>query len=308
MYWTFSRKNVYKTLNLNCESSAGLKFKVIFNFLFMPFISYTNASLIFSRSNKNVSMWINNILLLVRPIASTWIMGRPIASTRIMGRPIASTRIMGRPMISCKTIKVIGSAPPGCTQEEQRSIGSVRRKLRRRRRKWYAWVNHEFNYLTVDVTFLPINQAAISRMTHQPVVYVALDENLSAELFPEWEVYGVVVCFIWWRSCGDRNIHFGSHRPIWPRSDCIWFARKMTIISEGIAPQCPASSISLHVTVSLESVGLGSTIRINLINARDQSRIFTEESLTRVSCWMLGWTRAQGNALTYRVTDVSERR
>ena len=233
-------------------------------------------------------MWMNNILLLIRPIAST--------------------RIMGRPMISCKTIKVIGGAPPECTQVEQRSIGSVRRKLRRRRRKWYAWVNHEFNYLTVDVTFLPINQAAISRMTHQPVVYVALDENLSAELFPEWEVYGVVVCFIWWRSCGDRNIHFGSHRPIWPRSDCIWFARKMTIISEGIAPQCPASSISLHVTVSLESVGLGSTIRINLINARDQCRIFTEESLTRVSCWMLGWTRVQGNALTYRVTDVSERR
>ena len=141
-------------------------------------------------------MWMNNILLLIRPIAST--------------------RIMGRPMISCKTIKVIGGAPPECTQVEQRSIGSVRRKLRWRRRKWYAWVNHEFNYLTVDVTFLPINQAAISRMTHQPVVYVALDENLSAELFPEWEVYGVVVCFIWWRSCGDRNIHFGSHRPwVW---------------------------------------------------------------------------------------------
>ena len=53
-----------------------------------------------------------------------------------------------------------------------------------------------FNDRAVDVTVLPIHQAAISRMTHQPVVYVALDEDLSAEFFPEWEVHSVVVCFI----------------------------------------------------------------------------------------------------------------
>ena len=46
---------------------------------------------------------------------------------------------------------------------------------------------HEFGDPTVDVTFLQINQAASCRMTHQPVVYAALDEDLSAELFPESE-------------------------------------------------------------------------------------------------------------------------
>ena len=59
-----------------------------------------------------------------------------------------------------------------------------------------TWVNHVIDDRTVDITFLPINQAATSRITHQPVVYVALDEDLSAELFPESEVHGVVVCFI----------------------------------------------------------------------------------------------------------------
>ena len=44
---------------------------------------------------------------------------------------------------------------------------------------------HVFGDRTVDVTFLQINQAASYQMTHQPVVYAALDEDLSAELFPE---------------------------------------------------------------------------------------------------------------------------
>ena len=46
---------------------------------------------------------------------------------------------------------------------------------------------HVFGDRTVDVTFLQINQATSYRMTHQPVVYAALDEDLSAELFPESE-------------------------------------------------------------------------------------------------------------------------
>ena len=60
----------------------------------------------------------------------------------------------------------------------------------------FARVSHVFNDHTVDVTILPIYQAAISRITHQPVVCVALDEDLSTEFFPEREVHGVVFCLI----------------------------------------------------------------------------------------------------------------
>ena len=127
-------------------------------------------------SNKNVAMCINNIFLLV------W--------------PIFSEGIMGRPIISCVTVKIVIKATRVLTHVEQRSIPilSVRWKLRGDH--FVTWVNHVIDDRTVDITFLPINQATISRMTHQPVVYVALDEHLSAELFPEWEVHGVVVCFI----------------------------------------------------------------------------------------------------------------
>ena len=71
---------------------------------------------------------------------------------------------------------------------------------------------HVFGDRTVDVTFLQINQAASYRMTHQPVVYAALDEDLSAELFPESEDFysvsfngGVV----------EIRKHLIRSRPIW---------------------------------------------------------------------------------------------
>ena len=125
-------------------------------------------------SNKNVAMWINNIFLLVGFICSQ--------------------RIMDRPVSPCVTVKIVIKAIKELTQREQRSIQILLVRWELRRDHPVSWVSHVFDDCTVDITFLPINQAAISRMTHQPVVYVALDEDLSAELFPEWEVHGVVVC------------------------------------------------------------------------------------------------------------------
>ena len=58
---------------------------------------------------------------------------------------------------------------------------------------------HVFGDRTVDVTFLQINQAASYRMTHQPVVYAALDEDLSTELFPESEDLSVHLTEELWR-------------------------------------------------------------------------------------------------------------
>ena len=127
-------------------------------------------------SNKNVAMWINNIFLLVGTICSQ--------------------RIMDRPVFPCVTVKIVIKAIRELTQREQRSIPILLVRWKLRRDHPVSWVSHVFDDSTVDITFLPINQAATSRMTHQPVVYVALNEHLSAESFPEWEVHGVVVCFI----------------------------------------------------------------------------------------------------------------
>ena len=126
-------------------------------------------------SNKNVAMWIRNIFLLVGLICSQ--------------------RIMGRPMLSCVTVKIVINVRRGHSQIEQRSI-PILGCWKFGRDHLVTWISHLFDDNTVDITFLPINQAATSRMTHQPVVDVALNEHPSAELFPEWEVHGVVVRFI----------------------------------------------------------------------------------------------------------------
>ena len=116
-------------------------------------------------TNENVPMRLSDAVQLVELTFSTWVMDRPV--------------------ILCKSIEMI--------------ITTVDKEYRFK--KWSCWclfarVSHVFNDHTVDVTILLIYQAAISRITHQPIVYVALDENLSAKFFPEWEVHGVVVCFI----------------------------------------------------------------------------------------------------------------
>ena len=94
------------------------------------------------------------------------------------------------------TIKIVIKTIRALAQIEQRSIPLVVVRWKLKRDHLVTKVNHVFDDRTVDITFLPINQAAISRMTHQPVVYVACDKNLSAELFPESEFHGVVVWFI----------------------------------------------------------------------------------------------------------------
>ena len=55
----------------------------------------------------------------------------------------------------------------------------------------------------------------------------------------------------------------------------------------------------IHVTVSLESVGLGSTISMDPINTRGRSRRLFEESLARGYCWVLVRTRGWRSVLVY---------
>ena len=127
-----------------------------------------------------------------------------------------------------------------CTAEisavvEHRTITLTRRKIARSQ-FIFTRVCHVFHNLTTDAPFLPINQTSTSGITYQPVVNIALDEDLSAKLFPQREVYGVVVCFVQWRSCRDKNIHVLIYFPIWSWCDCVQFTREMIVIEECIAP------------------------------------------------------------------------
>ena len=97
-------------------------------------------------------------------------------------------------------------------------------------------VTHTFDDLTTDTPFLPINQTSCSWKAYQPVVYVALDQDLSAKLFPQREIHGIVVYLAQWWSCWYGNISFPVRWPVRSWCDCIWIILEIIIISEGIAP------------------------------------------------------------------------
>ena len=154
-------------------------------------------------------MWINHILFFI-----------------VM---VCAARIMGRPMLRCVAIEVVIGTAKISAGVEHRPITLTWRKFARSQ-FIFTRVCHVFHNPTTDVPFLPINQTSTSGMTYQAVVNIALDEDLSAKLFPQREVDGVVVCFVQWRSCGDRNIHVRVYFPIWSWCYCIRFTREMIVI------------------------------------------------------------------------------
>ena len=160
-------------------------------------------------------MWINHIFFLVLMVSAA--------------------RIMGRPVFQCVAIEVVIGTAKISAGVEHRSITLTWRKFARSQ-FIFTRVCHVFHNLTTDVPFMPVNQTSTSGMTYQPVVNIALDEDLSAKLFPQREVDGVVVCFVQWRSCGDRNIHVRVYFPIWSWCYCVRFTREMIVIAECITP------------------------------------------------------------------------
>ena len=95
---------------------------------------------------------------------------------------VCSTGIMGRPIVPSVTIKVVIGTVPGTSAVKRRSKACNWSKDRRRGRR-LARVNHAFNDLAANTSSLPINQTSSFRMTNQPVVDVALDQDLSAKFF-----------------------------------------------------------------------------------------------------------------------------
>ena len=93
---------------------------------------------------------------------------------------VLSTRIMGRPVVPSVTIKiVVGAGPPFTSAVEHRSIALTGSKFSRSLRR-VARVSHAFNNLAAHTSVLPIYQTSGSRLTHKPVVYIALDKDSAA--------------------------------------------------------------------------------------------------------------------------------
>ena len=141
-------------------------------------------------SNENAPVWINHVFHVIYLVSSP--------------------RIMCGPVVSFVTVKIIVHV---VRRLQSRSI-ATRSGKSGRSRCILARFSDLLNNLTVYSPAFPINQASVYWIALQPVVYVAFDEDLFAKLFSQRELYGVVVCFVEWRSCRNWYIHFRVYWPV----------------------------------------------------------------------------------------------
>ena len=151
-------------------------------------------------TNVNIATWISNMFQVV------WLSH--------------STRIMGRPISSGVTIKIVVRGAP-IARIKTWSVALKGTSEFRGSRLLFTRGCHAVNNLTIELSVLPINQTSSSRMTNQPVVDIAFDQDLSAKLFPQGEAYSIEVCFVQRRGCRDRDICYFFDIPIWPWGDCV---------------------------------------------------------------------------------------
>ena len=145
-----------------------------------------------------------------------------------------STRVMDRPGTFVAGVKAVVDVWVRVLIGAKRHPFRYVKSQKWRRQRVITRVSHVLDNPTVDIAFLPINQAAGSRMTQYPVVYVALDKKLSAELFPEWKAHGVVICFIHWGCCWYtiETVYW----PIGPWSHGVGNTCKIIVVSKRITP------------------------------------------------------------------------
>lgn len=144
----------------------------------------------------NVTVWIHDILQLIRFTVST--------------------RIMSGEVLVCAAVELVVVVNSVKHWTEMTSPREFRRSLCILTR-----VSHVFNDLTANTSVLRKNQTSAFRMTNQPVVDVTLYQDLAAKLFPQRKVNSVVVCFVERRCCRNGDVGVLFHQPVWSWRDCV---------------------------------------------------------------------------------------
>ena len=124
-----------------------------------------------------------------------------------------------------------------------------------------------FNQFTFHWSRLLSYYAASVFSANDPVVDVAFDQGLVTNGAPQIKVHSLIVCLTQWSCCGHACVTFvGCPGGTW--GDCVWTSVEGWVSCEGVTPnECPAPSVRLLVAVGLESVTMGTTIRVNPVDA-----------------------------------------
>ena len=233
---------------------------------------YLGSFPIFSRrlrnfsSNKNIAMWINHAFYLIRLISATWIMCGPI-----------STRA---------TVEVIVGA---CTAENR--TATVHRDGLWHNTSTLLW--NLFDQFTAEGPRFLHHEASRTFLASDPVVDVTLDKEFFSNVAPQGKVHGFIMRLAQW-NCGGHSCVTTSS-PCRPWSNSVCPRREAWISCEGITPdQSPTSSVRLLVAIGLESVAMGTSIRVNSVNAWRGRRHFCFE-IFAIERWRIFWQTCVNN-------------
>ena len=206
-------------------------------------------------------MWINHAFYLIRLISATWIVCGPISSRT--------------------TVEVIIGA---CTAE-------IRTVTVHRDRLWHntstlLW--NLFDQFTAEGPRFLHHEASRTFFASDPVIDVTLDKEFFSNSAPQSKVHGFIMCLAQW-NCGGHSCVSISGCPCRPWSDSACTRREAWISCEGITPdQCPTSAVRLLVAIGLESVAMGTSIRVNPVDAWRGRRHFCFE-IVAIECWRIFW-------------------
>ena len=234
---------------------------------------YLGSFPIFSRrlrnfsSNKNIAMWINHAFYLIRLISATRIMRGP-----------TSTPTTGEEIVVACTVDV-------------RTVGVHRDGL------WHntstlLW--NLFDQFTAEGPRFLHHEASRTFLASDPVVDVTLDKEFFSNGAPQSKVHGFIMRLAQW-NCGGHSCVCIAGCPCRPWSDSVCTRREAWISCEGITPdQSPTSSVRLLVAIGLESVAMGTSIRVNSVNAWRGRRHFCFE-IFAIERWRIFWQTCVNN-------------
>ena len=212
-------------------------------------------------------MWINHTFYLIRLIFATWIVRGPIG-----------TRI---------TVEIVVEATAG----EIRTICVHRDGL------WHntctlLW--NLFDQFTAEGPRFLHHEASRTFFASDPVVDVTLDKESCSNGAPQSKVHGFIMRLTQWNFGGHSCVSI-VNCPCRSWSDSVCIRREAWISCEGITPdQSPTSSVRLLVAIGLESVAMGTSIRVNPVDAWRGRRHFCFEILA-IERWRIFWQTCVNN-------------
>ena len=204
-------------------------------------------------------MWINHTIYLIRLISATWIMRWPIF-TRISVEIVVEA--------TAGKIRTVTVHPDGLWHYTGTLLWNL------------------FDQFTAEGPCFLHHEASRTFLASDPVVDVTLDKEFFSKRAPQSKVHGFIMRLAQW-NCGGHSCVCIAGCPCRPWSDSVCIRREAWISCEGITPdQSPTSSVRLLVAIGLESVAMGTSIRVNPVNAWHGRRRFHLKLLT-ILCWRI---------------------